>query len=217
MFTLPYTRRQMMELVFRFFQAAGFSPPILQRKTKHPNPRAPRARRLLRTLPFLPPLLAIGCVHRVMNFQTNPPGAVVYLNDREIGRTPFKREFLWYGTYDVVIRKDGYQTLKTVAYVIAPFWQFVPLDALTDFMPLYDQHYINFALKPETPVDPQALIARAQAMRADLQTGLHTVNRAVLDVEQTTRPATGPGTTQAGSTEPSATQPAATVPSSTQP
>ena len=67
-------------------------------------------------------LLPIGCVQREMNVQSNPPGAVVYLNDREMGRTPFTKQFLWYGNYDVVLRKEGYQTLKTNAEITAPFW-----------------------------------------------------------------------------------------------
>ena len=69
-------------------------------------------------------LLLLGCVQRQMTVLTNPPGAVVYLNDREMGRTPFTKDFLWYGNYDVVIRKEGFATLKTTAEVTAPIWQF---------------------------------------------------------------------------------------------
>ena len=54
-----------------------------------------------------------GCVERTMTFQSNPPGALVYVNNQEIGRTPMRRDFTWYGNYDVVLRKDGYETLKT--------------------------------------------------------------------------------------------------------
>ena len=127
-----------------------------------------------------------------MNITSNPTGAVVFLNDREMGRTPFKRQFLWYGTYDVVVRKEGYQTLKTTAAIEPPIWQWVPIDALTDFLPLRDEHDVRFDLKPSAPLDPAALLVRGQIMQTDLQSSEHTVNRSVLAVH----PATTRATTQ---------------------
>src|SRR5688500_18580755 len=54
-----------------------------------------------------------GCVVREMVIDSEPRGALVYLNDQEIGRTPLTKEFTWYGTYDAVVRLEGYETLKT--------------------------------------------------------------------------------------------------------
>jgi hypothetical protein len=137
-------------------------------------------------------LLPLGCVQREMTLVTDPPGAVVYLNDREMGRTPFTRQFLWYGNYDVVIRKDGYQTLKTTAEITAPFWQFVPLDAITDFLPLRDEQTVRFSLKPEVPADPKLLVQSGEQMRRDLESSQYTVHKSALDVRPTTRPTTQP-------------------------
>jgi hypothetical protein len=137
-----------------------------------------------------------GCVQRQLTVQSNPPGAIVFLNDREMGRTPFSHKFLWYGTYDVVLRKDGYQTLKTSADVNPPIWQWVPLDAVTDFLPLHEEHVIQFDLKPDQPVDATALIVRGQVLQQQLQSTALTVNKAVLAVHPTTRAATE-ATTQA--------------------
>ncbi len=137
-------------------------------------------------------LLPVGCVQREMIVVSNPPGAVVYLNDREMGRTPFKKEFLWYGNYDVVLRKDGYQTLKTSAEITAPFWQFVPFDLVTDFLPLRDEETISFSLKPDVPTDPRLLVQRGEQMQAELESSEHTVHRAALEVHPTTRPTTEP-------------------------
>lgn len=137
-------------------------------------------------------LVFAGCVQREISVSTSPPGAVVYLNDREIGRTPFKRQFLWYGTYDVVVRKDGYQTIKTARNVFPPVWQWPPLDAITDFLPLKDEHPLQFDLTPDVPVDPTAIIARGLAMQKELQSSERTVNRAVLKVHPTTQPSTEP-------------------------
>ena len=51
-----------------------------------------------------------GCnrVERNLQVTSNPPGALVYLNGQEAGRTPMNKSFVWYGTYDVQVRKEGY-------------------------------------------------------------------------------------------------------------
>ncbi len=141
---------------------------------------------------LLSALLGVGCVQREMTVLSNPTGAVIYLNDREIGRTPFKRKFLWYGTYDVVARKDGCKTLKTAANIFPPIWQLVPLDAVTDFLPLRDEHTVHLDLQANDPVDPPAIVARGQAMQQELQSSIHTINRSALDVHPTTKPTTQP-------------------------
>src|SRR5262245_4912187 len=80
--------------------------------------------------------LLAGCgVKRTLTVNSNPPGALVYLNGTEIGRTPVTREFTWYGTYGVELRKDGYDTLKTHGDVIAPWWQWVPFDFFAELLP----------------------------------------------------------------------------------
>jgi hypothetical protein len=156
-------------------------------------------------------LLPIGCVQRTLTVVTDPPGAVVYLNDREMGRTPFTHAFLWYGNYDVLIRKDGWQTLKTFAVVNAPLWQFVPLDAVTDFLPLQDHQTISFKLKPDAPTDPQLLLAHGVEMKNALEASDHTVRHSVLDVHAPPKPATTQSaTTQSTTTQSTTTQSAAT-------
>jgi len=37
-----------------------------------------------------------GCVQRRMTVRTNPPGALLYVDDYEIGTTPVSTEFLYY-------------------------------------------------------------------------------------------------------------------------
>ena len=56
-------------------------------------------------------LLGAGCgVERTLQVNSDPPGALVSLNGEEVGRTPMRKMFLWYGTYDLELRKDGYLT-----------------------------------------------------------------------------------------------------------
>ena len=49
-----------------------------------------------------------GCgVERTLQIESDPPGALVTLNGNEVGRTPTRKEFVWYGTYDVQLRRRG--------------------------------------------------------------------------------------------------------------
>lgn len=114
-----------------------------------------------------------GCVERVLKVESDPPGALVYLNDQEVGRTPVEKEFLWYGTYDLQLRKEGYKTLSARPRVWAPWWQIIPLDLLTELLPfpLVDRAELSYTMKPleEEPEDPAALIGRAVELRGELQ------------------------------------------------
>src|SRR5690349_15676519 len=100
--------------------------------------------------PVLVLLFATGCVERTLTVQTDPPGSLLYLNGIEVGRTPVRRDFTWYGKYEVVVRKDGYETLKTGAPVNPPWWQWIPIDFVTELLPftLHDQQHLSFSLRP---------------------------------------------------------------------
>jgi len=125
---------------------------------------------------LLAALLLSGCVRRSLTVKSNPPGALVYLNGVEVGRTPMTRDFSWYGTYDVVLRKEGYETLKTRGKVIAPWWQWVPIDLVAELLPLHDKRELAYTMKPyaETVVDPQQMLSRAEQMETKLQSSKYT-------------------------------------------
>jgi hypothetical protein len=133
-----------------------------------------------------------GCITRTLTVDTNVPGALVYLNDREVGRTPFTVPFTWYGGYDVVIRADGYKTVKTSAEVTAPFWQWIPFDLVTDFLPVEDREFLHFDLKPDVPSDPMTILTRGEDMKAKLESSPLTVRKGVIDVKPTSKPTTEP-------------------------
>ena len=170
-------------------------------------------------------LICGGCakVQRTISINSDPPGAVLIMNDQEVGRTPITRDFIWYGWYDVVLRKEGYKTLKTRAKVIAPPWQWPPFDLAAEFSParLKDRHKLMFTLEPEEEVPSNdEMLGRADQMRAQLESSQFTRNPSTRAVTQpwTTGPATTQATT-APSTEPSTTQatPAPTTQPTTKP
>ena len=117
--------------------------------------------------------VASGCtgVRRELTVESDPPGALVYLNGDEVGRTPMTREFTYYGTLDLQLRKDGYQTLSARPRVWAPLWQIPPVDLLAEAFPLTDRHKLSYTLKPEAEgdVDKPALIDRAARLASQLR------------------------------------------------
>jgi hypothetical protein len=139
-------------------------------------------------------LMLDGCVQRTMVIHSDPPGAVVFMNDQEIGRTPITRDFTWYGTYDVYVRKDGYQTLHKRTKVIAPWWQWVPFDFLAEFCghPRDIQH-LFYTLKPAStqPANPAEMFERADELKSQLESSQYTHAPSTLP---STNPSTHPTT-----------------------
>src|SRR4051794_35158058 len=94
----------------------------------------------MRRLPFLAGLLGAaacltlvsGCVERRFVITSDPPGAIVYENGRPIGPTPVDRNFVYYGTYRFTLVRDGYQTLVVDEPIKAPWFEWFPLDFVSE-------------------------------------------------------------------------------------
>ena len=112
-----------------------------------------------------------GCARQSLTITSDPPGALVTLNDEEFGRTPVTRPFTWYGTYDVQVRKPGYEALDTDGVLVAPWWNWVPMDLVAMLLPLHDRQHLHYDLTPAStrPADDAALLDRAAKARTDLQ------------------------------------------------
>lgn len=105
-----------------------------------------------------------ACVRRTIDITSEPPGALVLLNDREVGRTPVEVEFTFYGEYDVRLLLDGYEPLVTGAKASPPIWDNVPLDFFAEITP--GDHVVripwHFTLEPAKQA---GLLDRATEMR----------------------------------------------------
>lgn len=123
-------------------------------------------------------LCPLGCVEQTLSIDSNPPGALVYLNDQEVGRTPLTRDFRWYGDYDIQVRQEGYETLSTHQMLAAPAWNWVPLDLFAYILPLKlkDHKSMSFTLKPLdlSKDEPAGLVERAESMKGDLDSSVFT-------------------------------------------
>lgn len=110
-----------------------------------------------------------GCVERTLKITSSPPGARVFVNDEEVGLTPVKFSFVWYGDYDIVLRKPGYQTLKTHYRINPPWYQVPPLDLVSETMTIgtiHDNHEAPpFELLAVEPVPTSQVVERAVELR----------------------------------------------------
>jgi len=109
-----------------------------------------------------------GCVERKLTITSEPEGALVYLSSQEVGRTPLSMPFTWYGDYEVILRKEGYETLKTHLNVTPPLYEVPPLDLFSELAPwTYRVHKsAHFTLAEKAPVDDERLLDRAEDLRA---------------------------------------------------
>jgi hypothetical protein len=113
-----------------------------------------------------------GCVgvRRELTVESEPAGALVYINGDEIGRTPMTKEFIYYGTLDLKLRKDGYETLEDRPRVWAPWWQVPPIDLVAEAFSATDRHKLSYELRPkERGADPQELLRRGAELSGKLE------------------------------------------------
>jgi len=108
-----------------------------------------------------------GCIEREMTITSEPAGALVFVSDVEVGRTPVTVPFTWYGDYDIILRRQGYRTLKTHANINAPVHQIPPLDLFTSLAPwtVQDHRFLHYRMeKLAQPTDAE-LVRRADELR----------------------------------------------------
>jgi hypothetical protein len=112
--------------------------------------------------------LCAGCVQRRMTIRSNPPGALVYVDDYQLGTTPVSHDFVYYGTRKIRLVKDGYETLTVRQPFPLPWYQYFPLDFVTEnILPweVRDERVIDLAMQPAAATPPESVVARAEQAR----------------------------------------------------
>jgi hypothetical protein len=87
---------------------------------------------------FVLPLAALalaGCVRREIEITSTPPGALLTVNGRDIGRTPARLKFTFDGTYDVRLRLAGYESVAGKGTTDMPVWDFIGADLVAEVAP----------------------------------------------------------------------------------
>lgn len=110
-----------------------------------------------------------GCVTRRYTIRTDPPGALVYVNGEELGPSPVSQSYTFYGSREIMLVADGYQTQRIIQEFPAPLYD----NLLTDF---FTENLVPFNIRDEReffykmPVaqnpDPNILLQRGEALRS---------------------------------------------------
>jgi hypothetical protein len=105
-------------------------------------------------------------VKRTLSITTTPPNALVWLNDREIGRTPLRVDFLYYGEYDIRIQHDETESVMTSRWLRAPWWDMPFIDIGAEVLPfqLDSVPSWHFDLRPRND-NVEELVDRATQFR----------------------------------------------------
>jgi hypothetical protein len=113
-----------------------------------------------------------GCVERRLTIRTEPAGAMVELNDQQIGESPVTVPFNWYGDYWVRVRKDGYETLDTHRELDRPLHDWPPFDLFAQLYPgqIVDEYEWTFELEPKQYPTRHELLDEAASLRSQLTT-----------------------------------------------
>ena len=126
-------------------------------------------------------LAGTGCVERKLTIASDPPGALAYVNDVEVGRTPVTIPFQWYGDYDIRLRLDSMQgppeAPTTVQYELhthrratAPWFQWLGVDLVAEITPMdfKDEKIWAFDIPRVPQESDQQLIKNAKVLQAQL-------------------------------------------------
>ncbi|NUO07876.1 MAG: PEGA domain-containing protein [Candidatus Brocadia sp.] len=124
-----------------------------------------------------------GCVLRSLTIDSEPPGALVYLDGEPIGETPVTTTFTYYGTRKITLEKldaEGrllYERKIVYEKIKPPFYQILPLDFFSELVipiKLKDEHYLTYHLDPLEQLPKKELhekvIKNAEELRERLRT-----------------------------------------------
>ncbi len=121
---------------------------------------------LLSSLIVLP-----GCVERSLSIRTSPPGAKVFIDGIDVGKSPVTISFDHYGTRDVMVRmeeneKRGERSLapqRRQVRLSPPWYQRFPIDFVFDVL---WPGKIQVSFEESFVLEPQDLDALSERFRA---------------------------------------------------
>ena len=103
-----------------------------------------------------------------MTIRSNPPGALAVVDGLELGFTPISTGFLYYGTRQVKLIKDGHETLTVMETIDPPWYQIFPFEFVSDVLipwRIPDERELNYRLEPQRVAPTELLIRRAEDLR----------------------------------------------------
>lgn len=125
-------------------------------------------------------VITSGCVRRRMTVRTNPPGATVSVDNQLIGTAPAASPFVYYGTREIRVEKDGYRTETLKTRINPPWYQYPGLDFITESLwpwEIRDERIIDVELVPQVLEPTEQVLGRADQLRSQSRAGVVTAPR----------------------------------------
>jgi hypothetical protein len=113
--------------------------------------------------------LLAGCVERRFVITTDPPGAIV-IDEKgfPMGAAPVDRQWIYNGTYEFRLIKDGFET-QVVREKVAPRWyEYFPIDFFAENVvpwTIRDIRRFHYQMQPLAVIPPEAVLQQGQALR----------------------------------------------------
>jgi hypothetical protein len=123
------------------------------------------------------PYFCEGAVRRRVTIRSNPPGALVFIDDQEIGVTPVSTSFIYYGTRKIQLIKDGYETVTVLRTFKPPWYQWAGIDFITENLvrsEFHDERLVEFKLTPLRIKTNKELVDRGNQLRQRVRQGIAT-------------------------------------------
>ena len=115
-----------------------------------------------------------------MTVRTNPPGATVSVDNQVIGTSHAASPFVYYGTREIRIEKDGYRTETIRRKFKPPWYQWPGIDFVAETLwpgEIRDERIIDVELVPLTREPTEDVVQRAEALRNQSNAGVVTAPR----------------------------------------
>lgn len=119
-------------------------------------------------------LTGSGCIRRRLTIVSNPPGARVFIDRQEIGVTPVSTAYTYYATRTIELVKDGYEPLTVQQKFDPPWYEYPPLDFVTENLvpgEQRDERTVEFQLIPQQILPAQTIVDRAEQLRSQAGQG----------------------------------------------
>lgn len=157
-------------------------------------------------------------MQRRMTIVSNPPGATAYVDGVEIGKTPVSHDFIYYGTREIRLVRDGYQTLTVLQPMSTPWYQVPPLDFFSDnlaFGEIRDERVYRYDLQPALQEPFETIVERGEQLRrGSVLPATATVPQGLPAITYPPPIATSPGHGSAAAVAPGVVAPGAVSPPS---
>lgn len=109
-----------------------------------------------------------GCVRRRLLVRSNPPGAMVHVDNQAIGNTPCGVDFVYYGTREIRLSMPGYETLTVNQPIPTPWYEIPGIDFISENLvpqKIKDVRTVSFNLARQRMAPAEEIIGRGEDLR----------------------------------------------------